>query len=325
MDIETLLRSHAAGAFEQVFALSNKSQVVRATSVREEDTGPVENRRYAGPCHACVNREILRPSTFAVITESDPTLVENEGAILFYDWLINRSFFSDVFLCKDPVLSLRYGFVKSTNVNAARWLGAAQLSRLATSEYKLSAKAIYDILSSGFKIHPLLLVLLATNLGWSTNGRAILSKKTISNYSMHCAGLTHLPMIHFHNEELLKEACIDSPNKPTLARFSNENPQTFFKHVSWSQGSNSILTVAPQSNGEMSRNLYLKLEGMFPGNNKGSSLFGKVEGKLDYTCFWPKAVKELQKSYRPSSEVAGGREVYLEPLVTLTKQLNLGN
>lgn len=325
MDIQTLLLQHAEGAFDRVFSANNAGYVVKATTVRETDTGPVPGRLHLGPCHACVSREMHRPSTIAVITASDPTLVDNPGAVAFYDWLINRSFFSPVFLCKDPVLSLKNGFLKRVDVNASRWLGAAQLSRLATSEYKLSMKAVYDVLASGYKIHPLLLVLLSSNQYWSTNGKQVHAKSGYTDTMTYNNGYTHLPMVYLKSKELLKEACLDNPDKPIANRFLDQDVNLQFKQTGWKTSSNQILTLDPQSNsGSMDPTLKQYMQQAFPSKGQSSLLFGHKEVQTDYTCFWPYAVKELQRLTRSSSDLKGQQPVVLEPLVELSALLKLG-
>ena len=322
MDIQTLLQQHAAGEFNQVFDGNTSTYIVKATSVRDTDTGPVRGRLHQGPCHACVSREMSRPHTIAVVTKSDPNLVDNAGAVKFYDWLLNRSFFSDVFLCKDPKLSLAHGFVKRTDINSSRWLGAAQLSRLATSEYKLQAMAIYDVLASGYEIHPLLLILLATNTGWSTDGKRISARSGFSETVTWCQGYTHLPFVFLRTAEQLKEACVDNPEKPVAERFLNREALQHFRITGWKSNSNQILTVAPQgTNGTLDGLLHSKLYKTFPTTGTGSPLFGAEKEEVGYDYLWPFAVKEIQRLCRTSTQQKGGQAVNLTALVELSKEL----
>jgi hypothetical protein len=72
--------------------------------------------------------------------------------------------FSDIFLCKDPMTNLRHGFLMDADASADRFLGAAQIARLSTSEMKSQYKVITKVMNLGLNIHPLILIWMATNI-----------------------------------------------------------------------------------------------------------------------------------------------------------------
>lgn len=328
MDIETLLKKHSAGLYDAVFdSYRGSGNCVTSYSVHSTEPEHGYERKYIGQgaCHAVINRTIDRPTALAVITMADRTLETNKGAILFYDWLINKSFFSDVFLCKDPVLSLKYGFVKRLDISAAKWLGAAQLSRLSTSEFKIIMKAVYDILASGFEIHPMLLLLIATEFSFQTDGKIIktLKKARIDQLTrevFYCYNSSHLPFNVVNNKEILKEICKDDPNK----EITHAPYLELFNRASWPNDSNLILSRKMKRNFDKENNDEL-ITGMLKNlvSTTPSLLFGAVNTATNYTYLWPKAV-ELLKLSLPNKASINGLGINLSGLEIISKQLKLG-
>jgi hypothetical protein len=331
MDIQTLLVKHAAGGFECAFQNSRGSASCM-TGYIVHDTDPeqgyVKSMLVHGACHAAVSSSIKREKALAVITMADNTLVNNEGAIKFYDWLINKSFFSDVFLCKDPVLSLKYGFVKQIDVSAAKWLGAAQLCRLSTSEFKVWMHAVYDILASDFDIHPMLLVVLATELCFTTDKKVIKATRAAKLQSIassfYCANSSHLPLAYVNHEKILKDICKDDPTKPIEAKYLGT-----FREGRWPNNSNGILTKETLSTNVIQNSLEISeaLKSLTKGNP--SMLFNLTEAMLEvpYQSIWESAITEL-KSYVYSNLSNGtngeGVPINLTGIELFSKKLNLG-
>ncbi len=325
MDIETVLKKHAMGFYETVFGVHYKTEsamVGYVAHATDSEDAPSINGKAVGACHASVNTIINRNTAVAVITMADRDLAENKGAIQYYDWLINKSFFSDVFLCKDPVLSLKYGFVKKIDVSAAKWLGAAQLSRLSTSEFKKDMKAVYDILASGFDIHPMFLTLLTTELNFVSDGRIVTTTRRAridSLCNVLCSShYAHLPFYYLDSIAKLKQACKDDPNKPQyyVARGS-------FREGRWPSGSNRILCDnAGYSDNRVDAKIQQAVLGLLQGTS--SLLFNSaVVAEVDYTFLWEEAVLELRKKVQsPVSSV--GTAVNLSSIELLSKTLKLG-
>jgi hypothetical protein len=314
MTVEEILTAHANGNFLEKFKYPGT--VVDAAIVYGD--GSVTS--VGGPCHACVSSSLKRNQELSVvITRSDPSLSTNPGALAYYDWLINRSFFSDVFLCKDAKLSLEKGFVKRTDVEAAKWLGAAQLGRLATSEYRNNMLAVYDILASGFDIHPTLLTFFATLTDFQTDGKAVYYNSdslrnalrgTLYNYST-----THLPLYHFNSSKLVKEACKDDPNKPYLFK-----GKPCFNQGRWPSGSHSVLTAEIDGNGN-SQDVKTLLQETLAG--QGSLLFNAVATKTSvYVYLWEAAVNVLKE--KDPAVNRGKTAMNLTTLEAFSKQHNLG-
>jgi hypothetical protein len=256
---------------------------------------------------------------------ADRRLVNNQGAVMFYDWLINKSFFADVFLCKDPVLSLQHGFVKRVDVSAAKWLGAAQLARLSTSEFKINMHAVYDILASGFDIHPTLLVILATELGLVTDKKTIKVQKLGSldyaKRALSCTHSSHLPFCHADTPETLKALCKDDPNKPIWSR----SYQTLFSEARWPAFSNQVVCEETRETGTNRQRVTEMINGLLRGTP--SLLFNLVETvEVGYTSLWQDAIQELKVKVNPSNDVAkgGGTPINLSPIELLSKELKLG-
>jgi hypothetical protein len=311
---EKVLADHAEGKYLKYFIKSNA--VVDAMIVYSNDNF----YHTTGPCHACVSNSLKREDGLdsLVITRSDPELVNNEGAVLYYDWLINRSFFSDVFVCKDVKLSLLNGFVKDSKAEAAKWLGAAQLSRLATSEWKSNMLAVYDVLASGFNIHPMLLTFFATQFNWLSSGKVIShnsQKLQNSTNSLFHYSTVHLPFTYFSTVGLIKESCKDDPNKSYRFKKSHS-----FSTGRWPRESSSCLVpgaISSINDKEVSSLIYKTLTGA------PSLLFNlKEKEDTEYTCLWEKAVNVLLAKTQPYSENKAG--LNLTALEDFSKQFSLG-
>jgi len=325
MDIQTLLKQHSEGFYERVFGQYYGTQNAMTgyiVHVDDPEGGIVDRSKVVGACHASVNTAIRRDIALAVITMADKSLETNEGAVQYYDWLINKSFFSDVFLCKDPVLSLRYGFVKRVDISAAKWLGAAQLSRLSTSEFRLNMKAVYDILASGFDIHPMLLTMLATELSFSSDGKKINSGRTSRvaplARSMVSTQYSHLPFYVLDTVNKIKEACKDDTTK----RF-DWIEQTPFNVSRWPSRSNYILC---QNAGDVADTIDTAIHTAISGLLSGTSslLFNTAkEEATDYAFLWEEAIIDL-KGRLPRETTLSGSPVNLSSLEQLSKKLKLG-
>jgi hypothetical protein len=319
MDMQTLLKKHSEGGFESYFEGWRLNPSAMNACVVHTD----QIRTAKGACHASVNTQIIRDKALAVITMGDNTLTENAGAIQYYDWLLNKSFFSDVFLCKDPVLSLKYGFVKRVDISAAKWLGAAQLSRLSTSEFQTNLKAVYDILASGFDIHPMLLTVIATDLNFASDGKFIFARKPaflkqVTSY-WYSSNNAHLPFCYLDTKDKLKEMCKDDPTKEFTWIGNHER---LFNQGSWPYKSNSILAkgAGEQSIVDTSKE-YQELSEML--NSSPSILFNaKLEDAGDYKVLWPEAVLSMVAALRINQ--GKGTPVSLTPLENLSKTLKLG-
>jgi len=113
---------------------------------------------YGGPCHAVVRHQAKNYDY--CYTAVDPAY-NSKGAVIYYDWLLNKSSLRDSFITKDPELAGEKGIIQTLNFNGPGWLAAAQLARLSTSEYKFIFKAVCKVLEEGYEIHPMLLLLCA--------------------------------------------------------------------------------------------------------------------------------------------------------------------
>lgn len=316
MEIAQLLESHAKGYFEEFH--DKKAKHVTYSLIINNDGSKFT---AMGPCHACVDRNLKRDKALAVITYTDNSLASNPGAIAYYDWLINKSFFSDVFLCKDAELSLRYGFVKTIDVNAAKWLGAAQLCRLPTSEYKHCAEAMYDILASGWEIHPMLLTFLACTANFNSNGKIVSADHYIfSRYTKSFTNgqTTHLPFTGIVSEAHLKDLCKDDPEKEILASLR----QPSFKVGRWPSGSHSVLVNNKITYDPPAPSITNMLNQIVSG--PASVLFNAQEEK-GYTPLWEKAVYELIRNL-PNNKTNKnvGKGINLTAIEQLSKKLKLG-
>lgn len=331
MDIATLVRQHAEGFYDTVFQNYRGSQSAMVGYVvhDNDETYPLgfnTNKLVTGACHASVNNAIVRDKALAVITMADASLAENEGALQFYDWLINKSFFSDVFLCKDPVLSLRHGFVKRVDVSAAKWLGAAQLSRLSTSEFKLYMHAVYDVLASGLEIHPLLMLMLATELNLTSDKKMILCNRPgrLNNISdlFYSHNSAHLPFIYAATAECLQELCKDDPTRGfTWVRDHDK----LFTEMRWPNGSNQILSVKTNNGTQNDWTIAEAMSSFLRGSP--SMLFNAATTvEANYNFIWEEAVEELKKFVYRSQPNAptNGTPINLSGIETLSKQLKLG-
>jgi len=329
MDIQTVLRQHAEGFYDKAFNdYRNSSWVMTGYIAHDTDPEREINPKCVvqGACHAAVNRVINRNTALAVITMADNKLVDNPGAIEFYNWLINKSFFSDVFLCKDPVLSLRYGFVKRIDVAAAKWLGASQLARLSTSEFKQFMHAVYDILASGFDIHPMLLLIIATELNLISDKQLVKATKTsrlLTIYEdFHSSNSGHLPFVYARSNATLKDICKDDPTKEF-----GWIKQDSFKDSPWPINSNYILSSSTKVyDGKNSPEIREALKAITIGT--GSMLFNlaKKTEKLEYTSIWQDAIDELKAfAFKDNLKAAlNGVAINLTPLEMLSKKLKLG-
>jgi hypothetical protein len=317
MEVAQILEAHAKGSFEEFHDKAAK-HVTYSLIINNDGS----RSTAMGPCHACVDRALKRDRAVAVITYTDNTLVNNPGAIAYYDWLINKSFFSDVFLCKDAALSLRYGFVKKIDVNAAKWLGAAQLCRLPTSEYKSCAIAMYDILASGWEIHPMLLTFLACTASFSSNGKVISANHNVlANYKAYFSNTqtTHLPFTGVSSNAELIEFCRDDPNKEIAAALSTVN----FKNSKWPSGSHGILTKNRYNQGRPSDDIMEMLTSCMVG--PASILFNAKEEK-EYKSLWEPSINTLLASlpnYNQETNRAG-KNINLSAIEQLSKKLKLG-
>jgi hypothetical protein len=327
MDIQTVLRQHAEGFYDQIFEGYRNSTYAMTGYVAHNDDpeGSYRTRGIVqGACHAAVNSAIYRDKALAVITMADNKLENDQGAIQFYDWLINKSFFSDVFLCKDPVLSLRHGFVKRVDVSAAKWLGAAQLARLSTSEFKKFMHAVYDILASGYDIHPMLLLLVATELNLVSDKKTVKATRTSRvkslRDSLHSSNSAHLPLVYAESVAALKDMCKDDPNKP----FGWVN-QISFTEGRWPSNSNYILSpLAKEYTGRNEFELQQSFSEIMRGN--GSMLFNTAAEvvEVDYTSLWQDAIDELKSFIITDKADSNGVPINLTPIEMLSKQLKLG-
>jgi hypothetical protein len=315
MELAAILKDHSEGKFQTY--LGKESHHV-TTSVIVHNDGVIKTA--SGPCHACVDREMRKGKTVAIITKADSSLADNAGAIAYYDWLINRSFFSDVFLCKDPVLSLKYGFVKTADINAAKWLGAAQLARLSTSEYKQSAKAIYDILASGWEIHPMFLTFLACTTSFSSNGKMIFANSvSFNSYTSKVTNqqTTHLPFFGVSTEQDLIEFCKDDSKKP-LSNFLNQT--STFNQAKWPSGSHKILLERNYNFETAVQSITTAIQNCIHGL---PSLLFNAKEVGNYKPLWEKAINSL-KATLPNKAGIQGKGINLSSLEQLSKQLKLG-
>jgi hypothetical protein len=327
MDIQTVLRQHAEGFYDNAFDNHRKSTWAMTAYIAhstDQEGAIVPHKIVNGACHAPINNAIDRRTALAVITMADQRLADNPGAVQFYDWLINKSFFSDVFLCKDPVLSLRYGFVKQIDVPAAKWLGAAQLARLTTSEFKEFMFSVYDVLASGFDIHPMLLLLVATELNLMSDKKTVKATRTSrlsSLYqSFHSSNSAHLPLVYVETAEALKAICKDDPTKeyPWVANDS-------FRQTRWPANSNTILYKKTRDyNGVNSPEITDAMLGLNRGT--ASMLFNVANEVVQagYTALWQDAIDELKVMVIKDSKARDGIAINLTPLEMLSKQLKLG-
>jgi hypothetical protein len=327
MDIETLLRQHSEGFYEAVFNIHRNSEAAMIGYIVHDDdqVGSYNPKGYVqGACHAPVNSAIRRDKALAVITMANNKLAENEGAIQFYDWLINKSFFSDVFLCKDPVLSLRYGFVKRVDISAAKWLGASQLARLSTSEFKHYMQAAYDILASGFDIHPMLLLLVTTELNLVSDKKTVKATKQPRiksiETSLHCVNSSHLPLVYVESVQALKDICKDDPNKPF-----NWIRQVTFKEERWPYSSNNILSsLAGDYRGKNDEAISEAFKGLTRGT---PSLLFNIAAEVvetNYTSLWQEAIEDLKSFIVTDKKTKDGIPINLTAIELLSKELKLG-
>jgi len=328
MNLQDVLVKHAAGFYDQAFdGLWDSGSVMTGYIVHDNDPADGINTRskISGACHASVNTYIHRPTAVAVITMADRKLVDNPGAVAYYDWLINRSFFADVFACKDPILSLNHGFVKQIDVSAAKWLGAAQLCRLSTSEFKNQMKAVYDVIASGFDIHPALLTVLATELNWVSDRKTIKATRSarINNIhtSFYSGNSSHLPFVYLETEEVLKDLCKDDPNKPIEDIYRET-----FRNVRWQNASNYVASRFMKNyTGSNSQRIRDAMLGLTQGTP--SMLFNLQEAvqEVPYLFLWEDAVKELKsKVARETNTNVNGVGMNLTAIELLSKTLKLG-
>jgi hypothetical protein len=313
MTIEAIVEKHKNGEYKDKFTAFGA--VADVVIVYTDGT----TTKTSGPCHACVNRVLNRNKPGVVITRSVPELAENPGAVLYFDWLVNRSFFSDVFLCKDAATNLKYGFIKRVDVEAAKWLGAAQLGRLPTSEYRENMLAVYDILASGFEIHPMLLTALATRLDFKTDSKRIYSSSSRVRQSvdgfLYNTGTTHLPFSKLNTSETLKEVCKDDPNKVT--KFSASH---LFNQGSWPSGCHQVLGGNDTSKNDLDINKLLS--DMTAG--AASLLFNAKEAVTgDYTYLWLNAVQLLHNKLGVNKDQKGF-PTNLSVIEAYSKSLKLG-
>lgn len=125
--------------------------------------------KYSGPCHASMRQYA---DTYQYChTAVHPDIAKNKGAVLFFDWLINKSAFRDCFVTKDPEACVTKGTIKTHDYDGPAFLAAAQLARLSTSEYRESFKTICAIMEDGYDIHPMLLLAMCVLTGTTVRGR----------------------------------------------------------------------------------------------------------------------------------------------------------
>lgn len=332
MDIQTLLQQHANGFYDSAFETrwgSGNAMTGYAIHSTDLPDSIYTTKLASGACHASINSILNRDTALAVITMADRTLTDNPGAVQFYDWLINKSFFSDVFLCKDPVLSLRHGFVKRLDISAAKWLGAAQMSRLSTSEFKVHMKAVYDILASGFDIHPMFLTLLSTELGFVSNGKTIQVSKPrrIDDIAscLYSNNSSHLPLVYCNSTRILKEICKDDCNKDFSFDF---NYRHTFKEQRWPIHSNVILCKESR-NGDGGYNDQPLVEALKSLTKGSASLLFNIEMvEVPYTSLWDEAIIDLKSficsSAKGATMTLSNLPINLSGIEQLSKTLKLG-
>jgi hypothetical protein len=328
MNLQEVLSQHAQGFYDSVFnEYWNSASVMTGYIVHQDDAiGAINKRCFVqGACHAAVNSSINRANAVAVITMPDRTLVNNAGAVQFYDWLINKSFYADVFVCKDPILSLRHGFVKTMDVSAAKWLGAAQLCRLGTSEFKFYMHAVYDILASGLDIHPALLVVLATELKLVSDKKTIkaTAHQRLGNIAQnfYCANSSHLPFVYLESIAALQDVCKDDPNKPIAVEY-----QATFRQSRWQNSSNLVASRLMKAwNGNTDNVLNTCLRNLTQGTPTLLFNLEPMVQEVPYLFLWEDAVKDLKdKVCQKFTNTTAGTALNLSSLEELTKAYKLG-
>lgn len=312
MTLEEMIEAHAKGEFDKFRKLGSGSMV----GVMVKSDG--DHKYTSGACHANVKYLISRDS-LGFITFTNPEVVGLPGAALYYDWLINRSAFSGAFLCKDVQTNLRHGFLKRLDYNAAAWLGAAQLSRLSTGEYRDSMKAVYATLENDHKIHPMLLtVALGGGMATYENNQIRLGLSAAESlFENGGSSYTHLPFKTFRGEEDFKSVCEDRPEK------IDPTPENWLcRKAGWPYNSSSVLYAkkTPSSYSQRLRSIAKQLYEGFP------TTFGltTVLEEGPYEDLWEAATTKLKRRVFTTTTDKQVVPINLGPLEELTRVLNLG-
>lgn len=113
-----------------------------------------------GPCHGAFSSASLRhkfPNSNSIeflLSSVQKLLVSHEEAVVYFDWLANRSPWKDVFVTKDPEDIIKKGWVVSTDFPDNLVASALIATRFVTESYTpiiLGRYKVYkDILSLGF-------------------------------------------------------------------------------------------------------------------------------------------------------------------------------
>ena len=114
----------------------------------------------SGPCHGAfmssnLSRVIASGNTIEFLLSSVQNLqVGKEGVVAYFDWLVNRSPWRDVFITKDPEDIIKNGWVVSPNFPSNFVTSALIATRFVTESYThviLERYNVYkDILAMGF-------------------------------------------------------------------------------------------------------------------------------------------------------------------------------
>lgn len=317
------------------------NHVALVTTIKEKDGVVSTTGLTSGPCHACVNTIMSRPNTDAVLTYTVAPEF-HKGAVKWFNWLANKSPFASAFLSKDGKKIIENkGFLLTTKVHSALWLGAAQLGRLYTSEYRQQAKMIYACLEEGLEVNPLLLALLATNLTFVVNDKKeIYSLYNLENLryrtqSSYVAASGHFPLSDFPEDvsyfkDWFSESEDRSFNPKHDADIKANSADKQFKQKTWQGYSNTVLQVDPANKLNIGDSAWLMSETLKGEGTKLGQLPKEAAKEAEYTSLWPKASKMLEDYLfktsvaKTKSGAAGIQPINLQPLVKLTKDLGLG-
>ena len=154
-----MAKLHKEGRFSTNAPDSNvrsrsKSSYMSGNIISGSLSNPVITRA-SGACHGPLRStqfENRMKDSIGLITMTDPERLKDSGIKEFYDWVINKSIWCDAFICKDVEANIEHGFLKRTDLPGSYFLGAAQFSRMSTSELKSSLPVIAAMVNEDYEV-----------------------------------------------------------------------------------------------------------------------------------------------------------------------------
>jgi len=279
-----------------------------ASGLKIWDSTPGGEKRvekpWAGPCHGGVGHG----APDYIYTTTNPAIGEQPGVIMFFDWLVNKSCFRELFITKDPVVCAKQGTIMTTECDPKLFLNASQLCRLPTSEFIAEFAMLTSILEDFGDIHPLLLLLVIRNLAGVITNEGVYWLNSPGNQFLNTSH--HLPVLGITTEENLKVYCDNTPTKVPYTKTFKE------------QGSFGVYCSQ------------LMLRGITPKTStpldltvlKGKVKYSKgglIKGTAEFDFPWKASIKALTKK---TNNTLGGKDNYLdiEELKNICNKLKLG-